>query len=135
MAEIGYCGDVCSCCPRYTVTRENNTKKLKEVAQMWKRVGWRDTVLSTEEIKCGGCKTVTWCRYSEIRECAINHEFNNCGECDQYPCKKLKSVFEKTASYAEKCKAIFNEKDSLVLSKAFFTKKQNLDVIHQDKKG
>lgn len=66
MAEIGYGGDNCSDCPRYVATINNDTEKLKEAALMWKRVGWRDTVLNIDEIKCGGCKTVKWCRYNDI---------------------------------------------------------------------
>ena len=134
MTEIGYCGDNCSCCPRYVSTHKNDIEKLKAASQMWKRVGWRDTVLSPEEIKCGGCKTVSWCRYSEIRECASSKTLNNCGECDQYPCKKLESVFEKTASYALDCETLFSKNDFKILSKSFFTKKQNLDRIHHNRK-
>lgn len=134
MTDTGVCGDNCSCCPRYTATLENNPKKLEEVARMWKRVGWRKKVISTEEIKCRGCRTVTWCRYSEIRKCAANFKLNNCGECSRYPCGKLKIVFEKTEQYANECKALFNENDYQTLSRAFFTKKQNLDRINRNKK-
>jgi len=94
MNEIGFCGDNCYSCPRYVATIENDIEKLKEASLMWKRVGWRDSILSTDEIKCGGCKTVTWCRYNEIRECARNKSLNNCGECNQYPCQDLILVFE-----------------------------------------
>ena len=94
MTEIGYCGDNCSSCPRYTATLANDTEKLKEAVLMWKRVGWRDTILSNDEIKCTGCKTVTWCRYYDIRECAIDKKLNNCGECDQYSCNRIKDVFK-----------------------------------------
>ena len=97
---------------------------------MWERVGWRNRVLSPEEIKCGGCKTVKWCRYNEIRECAIKKQIDNCGECNKYPCGKLNVVFEKTVKYMEECKILFSEKDFHVLSKAFFTKKENLDQIN-----
>lgn len=135
MTKIGYCGDNCLSCPRYTATISNNIEKLKETALMWKRVGWRDTILNIDEIKCGGCKTVTWCRYNDIRMCAIDRQLNNCGECGQYPCNKINLVFKKTALYARECQGIFTKEDFTILSKAFFTKKQNLDLINQNLKN
>ena len=132
MTEIGYCGDDCSSCPRYMATVSNDITKFKDAAMMWKRVGWRGTVLDTNEIKCGGCKTVQWCRYNDIRECAIARHLNNCGECYEYPCNKLDNVFKKTASYAKDCEAIFSKGDFAILSKAFFTKKNNLNLINKN---
>jgi hypothetical protein len=132
MTELGFCGDNCASCPRYIATIKNDTEELKEVALMWKRVGWRNSILSNEEIQCHGCKSVTWCRYNEIRECAINRKINNCGECNIYPCQKLTDVFNKTAGYAKKCRQVIVDEDYSTLSKAFFEKKENLDLIHQN---
>ena len=73
MNMLGYCGDDCSSCPRYMATTSNNISKLNETALMWRRVGWRGTILNIDEIKCGGCKTVKYCRYNDIRECAIKN--------------------------------------------------------------
>jgi hypothetical protein len=131
MNKIGYCGDNCSDCPRHMATASNNIDRLKEVALMWKRVGWRDTIPNVEEIKCRGCKTVKWCRYNDIRECALARLLNNCGQCHNYPCQKIDAVFEKTASYAKECEKIFSKEDFKILSKAFFNKKQNLDLINK----
>jgi hypothetical protein len=132
MTELGFCGDNCASCPRYVATIRNDTEELKKVALMWKRVGWRKNILSIEEIKCHGCKSVKWCRYNEIRECAINKEISNCGECNMYPCKKLNHVLKKTAEYAKKCRQVINDEDYSTLSKAFFTKQENLDLIYQN---
>ena len=77
MPEIGFCGDDCRLCPRYIATMSGSVDKLNEVAAMWERVGWRDNVVSPEEIKCNGCKTVKWCRYNELRECAQGREISN----------------------------------------------------------
>lgn len=96
---------------------------------MWKRVGWRDTILNIDEIKCSGCKTVEWCRYNDIRDCAIGKKLNNCGECSQYPCDRVDEVFKQTYSYAKQCEKVFSKEDFAILSKAFFTKKENLDQI------
>jgi len=39
-------------------------------------------------------------------------------------------VFEKTVKYMEECRILFSEKDFHVISKAFFTKKENLNQIN-----
>lgn len=132
MTLIGFCGDNCSECPRYIATLGNDTEKLREAALMWKRVGWRDTVLSTDEIKCGGCRTVEWCRYSDIRECAVEKDLDNCGECREYSCDKISRVFKQTDAYAGQCRKVFSKEDFAVLSRTFFTKNNNLDKINQD---
>ena len=134
MTEIGCCSDHCACCPRYIATVADDVRKLKEAARMWKRVGWRDTVLGTEAIRCGGCSTVTWCRYHEIRDCARGQRLANCGECDRYPCAMLEAVFDRTDRYAEKCRRIFDPEDFATLSRAFFFKRRTLDAVASERR-
>lgn len=55
MAEkITLCGDNCIECPRYNA---HSDKELKAVAELWYRVGWRDCVVSNEDIACNGCSS------------------------------------------------------------------------------
>ena len=49
--RITLCGDNCIECPRYNVHTE---AELRKVAELWYRVGWRETVVSNEEIVCEG---------------------------------------------------------------------------------
>ena len=49
--KITLCGDNCTFCPRYNAKTEAD---LQKVAELWHRVGWRDRIVSTEEIKCTG---------------------------------------------------------------------------------
>ena len=64
------------------------------------------------------------------RECAINKDIDNCGKCNDYPCARINEVFEKTSSYAQKCKETCSSNDYKRLYKAFFSKKERLDSIH-----
>lgn len=50
--RITLCGDNCIECPRYNAHSE---AELKRVAELWYRVGWRDMVVTNEEITCSGC--------------------------------------------------------------------------------
>ncbi|MCP4668788.1 MAG: DUF3795 domain-containing protein [Deltaproteobacteria bacterium] len=135
MAEIGICGDDCGLCPRYVATKSGDMEKLKEVALLWKRVGWRDRISSPDDMMCTGCSTVTWCRYDDLRTCAKDNALDNCGECDSYPCRKILQVFEQTASYANACKDVFSKDDFDIFHRVFFSKKERLDSIHAAKSG
>lgn len=49
--KITLCGDNCIECPRYNAHSE---EELRNVAELWYRMGWRDHIVSNEEIKCEG---------------------------------------------------------------------------------
>lgn len=46
--KITLCGDNCIECPRYNAHSE---EELRKVAELWHRVGWRDCIVSNEEIR------------------------------------------------------------------------------------
>ena len=58
--RITLCGDNCIECPRYNAHTE---AELRKVAELWYRVGWRETVVSNEEIVCAGCSSHKSCTY------------------------------------------------------------------------
>lgn len=61
MEKITLCGDNCLECPRYNTYTD---EELNKVAKLWHKVGWRDRVVSNEEIRCVGC--------SSDKQCTIN---------------------------------------------------------------
>ena len=131
MLKLAFCGNDCNVCPRYIATLSGDEEQLKEAALMWKRAGWRDAVLSPEEIVCHGCSSVSWCRYG-IRECALEKGVDNCGKCQDYPCEKLLKAFERTESYAKNIKESFSKEDYECFQKAFFLKKESLDRVNRE---
>lgn len=132
MKIIGFCGDNCSACPRYIATQSGDEEQLKKAAEMWKIVGWRETTVPPNEMICHGCASVEWCRYENIRKCAVKKGIVNCGLCEDYPCKKIKEVFEQTEHYKKACEEICSKEDYECFQKAFFSKKDILDKIHQE---
>ena len=131
MIKLAYCGDDCNLCPRYIATQSDSVEKLKEVAALWKKAGWRENILPPEEMVCDGCRTVKWCRYDDIRKCANEKGIDNCGKCRNYPCEKMEKLFTQTASYAKLCKKNCLEQEYELLHKAFFSKKQKLYKVHK----
>lgn len=119
--KISLCGDDCSVCPRYNA---NTDEELKQVAELWFKVGWRDRVVSNEKIKCTGCSMDKKCVYQLI-ECVEAHDVQKCNQCNEFPCEKTADVLRISKKSQKKCKEICSEQEYEVLEKAFFEKEEN----------
>lgn len=120
--KITLCGDNCNFCPRYNAKTEAD---LQKVSELWYRVGWRDCVVSNEEIKCTGCSSYKKCTY-ELVECTKNHNVEKCNQCDNFPCDKINVMLSRSKEYKNICKEICSSEEYQMLEKAFFEKEENL---------
>jgi hypothetical protein len=89
---IAYCGLVCTECPAFIATRENDDAKRKKVAEMWSKQ--YKMAVKPEDINCDGCKLegkrlIGYCNICEIRKCGKQKQVVNCAYCDDYGCEKL----------------------------------------------
>jgi hypothetical protein len=132
MLKMGYCGDICEICPRYMATQSGDEKQLREAAVLWKIVGWRDEKESFEELTCNGCESLEICEL-DIRDCVLNKSIENCGQCTEYPCARLLDIFENNEKEASIRKTQFSTKDYQTFHEAFFSKKERLDKIQNEK--
>lgn len=130
MDKIGACGDNCSFCLRYEATISNDEHKLNRVKELWAELGWRDSDVDAQALKCSGCKKENRCAYRELRDCAFGKGLDNCGMCSSYPCALIQSVFEKTENTFRSIKNIGSKDEMDSLVKAFRNKKSNLDAIN-----
>ncbi len=122
MDKITLCGDNCKYCPRYLA----KTKvELEAVAELWYRVGWRDRIVSNDEIQCTGCSSHKQCTYGLV-ECIKEHGIEKCNQCLNFPCEKINRMMKRSAEYKEKCKEVCTEKEYQLLEKSFFNKEDNL---------
>jgi hypothetical protein len=131
MENIGVCGNDCSVCPRYVATENRNIKQLRQLAKLYKQVGWRENIERPENMVCHGCSSVKWCRYKTVRNCAKARNIENCGQCDYYPCDKSERVFDQTKLFKEFCLEHLSKDDYISFEKAYFKKKENLDKVKQ----
>ena len=131
MQNLGVCGDDCNFCPRFIATQGGSIEELKKVAVLWHRTGLRDKVISAEEIACHGCPSSKRCAFEDLKKCAEREKVRNCGECEDYPCDKLNSIFGQMETFSRRCRAICSDAEYQQFQKAFFSKKENLDRIHQ----
>lgn len=132
MSLIGVCGDNCSYCPRYIATRTGKAEDLDEVKELWGRLGLRDPALPAQDLVCFGCKTESPCAYPELRDCAREKRIDHCGLCDTCPCKRIEAAFKKSEDLRTYATRVCTPREMDVLTKAFFSKQQNLDQIHRE---
>jgi hypothetical protein len=127
MIMLGICGDNCDLCPRFIATKSGDEKKLNEVAELWMRLGFREVVVSAEEIACHGCSPEIKCAYPLQRKCALDRNLENCGRCEDYPCEMALHAFSFTETSAKSWKDRCSESEYGSLEEAFLKKKEYLD--------
>ncbi|MDD2955587.1 MAG: DUF3795 domain-containing protein [Oscillospiraceae bacterium] len=121
--QIAACGNDCAACPRHL---PKSTAELEAVALLWRKIGYRDVVVSPEEIACAGCGPHNWCRY-EVIACARQHNAAHCGECPQYPCQTISDAFSATMAFEPACRTACTRQQYEALDRAFFQKRKNLE--------
>lgn len=130
---ISACGNDCAVCPRYVKAPYTKTdSELARTAELWYKIGYRDHIVTNEEISCTGCKEENWCRY-KIVKCVIQKKIDNCGQCEQYPCGNIKECFKVTKSFEPFCKTACTDEEYSVMCKAFFEKEKNLNNEREKK--
>ncbi len=125
---IAACGNDCSVCPRMLPKTD---AELKATAELWHKIGYRNQVVTNDEIKCRGCTPDTWCRH-EIVACTASRKIKTCGACDDYPCNKILAAFENTKRHIPNCQKSCTETEFAIMEKAFFEKQMNLDKVQMD---
>lgn len=120
--KITLCGDDCALCPRYNA---HSPAKLRAAAELWYRIGWRDSVVPDDEIACGGCSAQKSCTYGLV-ECTGRHGVEKCSHCKEFPCGTIAEMLERSKAYQTRCKERCPPEEYRTLQKAFFNKEQNL---------
>ena len=89
---IAYCGLVCSTCPTFIATQNDDDVARKETAALYAEKFGLD--FKPEDINCDGCKSeegtlIGYCQTCEIRQCCREKGLENCAHCNDQPCEKL----------------------------------------------
>lgn len=120
--KITLCGDNCLECPRY---HAQSTAELENLALLWYKIGWRDTVAASEEMRCTGCSSHKACTYGLVA-CTKAHNVEKCNQCAQFPCEKIRDMLKRSEAYQKKCRQVCTREEYALLEKAFFHKERNL---------
>lgn len=104
---------------------EKTSEELRRTAELWMKIGYRERIVSDEEIACTGCKPENWCRY-HIVQCCEGKGIRTCAECSDYPCDIMRECFEITKSFEPAVRKACSGREYEQLKKAFFEKEENL---------
>ena len=126
---IGICGDNCEFCPRYVATQKGSMGELEKVKELWVRLGLRNPYFPAEGMICNGCRPENNCAYKKLRSCVDAGKVKNCGLCDEYPCKIIKDVYDKTEKLRIHAEKVCTKEEMDILNKAFFSKKEYFEGI------
>ena len=121
-ARLSLCGDDCAECPRYKAKTDG---ELARLAELWLRVGWRDRLMTPDEMRCDGCSPEKPCGYG-LNECAKTHSVNGCNSCGRFPCDKTEEILRRSREYENICLERCTKEEYGALKKAFFNKEANL---------
>ena len=93
---IAYCGLICTNCPSFLATKNDDDIARKKTADMYAKLyGFN---LKPEEINCDGCLTIggrktPYCQNCDIRSCCSKKGLKNCVHCNQHQqCGKIENL-------------------------------------------
>ena len=94
---IAYCGLVCSHCPTFIATQNDDDEARKKTVALYaEKFGLH---LKVEDINCDGClsaggKLIGYCQECGIRKCCMSKGLAHCAACMEQPCDNLKRFHE-----------------------------------------
>lgn len=93
---VSFCGIICSDCPAYVATQNDDQAERVRVAEMWSREFHAD--IRPEDICCDGCvgegRKFNHCNACEFRKCGLEKQVENCAHCEDYSCPKLSAFHQ-----------------------------------------
>ncbi len=120
---LSVCGDDCAVCPRYLARTE---EELRETAVFWHKAGWRDRVVSNEEIRCAGCGSRASCTFM-LLPCTREHGVEACRDCSAFECEKVADVYARSEEKKRQCEAACASPEEFrMLCRAFYEKEKNM---------
>lgn len=110
---VAFCGIVCSECPTYRATQNNDNEVKARIAEQWSQQYQHP--FKPEDINCYGCLSVGktqigYCKVCEIRKCGSDKNITNCAYCVEYSCDKLNNFHARAPKARAKLEAIRNKK-------------------------
>lgn len=100
-----YCGLMCSECPTYLATRDDDDSARARTAALYAEKFGFD--LTPDQINCDGCiseggRLMAYCRECAIRACCRARGLENCAVCSDQPCDNL-AAFHAFSPDAKAC--------------------------------
>jgi len=94
---VACCGIICSDCPVFKATKNNDDIERRRVAELWTKQYGKEYKI--EDINCDSClftgtRIFSHCKVCEMRKCARERNVENCAHCEEYACERLSKFFD-----------------------------------------
>jgi hypothetical protein len=103
---VSYCGIMCTNCPIYWATQEENPttkKKMRnKIAQICnEKYGLSYTYLNITD--CEGCRSqsgrlFSGCVNCQVKKCSIEKNYKSCAQCSKYVYPTLQKIYDTDSS-------------------------------------
>jgi hypothetical protein len=107
---LSRCGLVCTDCPAFIATREDDDDKRAAVARLWSKQFQMD--IKPADVTCAGCLAdgphSSYCRVCAIRRCAVDRGLETCARCTEYACETLEKVLVMEPACRQRLDAVKN---------------------------
>ncbi|TAL38662.1 MAG: DUF3795 domain-containing protein [Spirochaetes bacterium] len=108
-AIISYCGLVCTECPAFVATRNDDDALRARTAAEWSKQF--NVEIKKEDIYCKGClneegRIFGHCSVCGIRACGRERKVGNCAGCGEYSCTKLDEFLAMVPAARDKLESI-----------------------------
>lgn len=80
---LAYCGLYCGACSLKVAFQEHNRQHILAMPKKYEK--YKDIELAD----CAGCRIDDRCGECQIRKCTTEKKLVYCGECKEFPCKKI----------------------------------------------
>ena len=127
---IAYCGLICTECPSFIATKNNDMEALQKLADEW--TAQFGQPITAEGCLCTGClgdgQRIEYCSKCGVRLCAVERGVENCAHCYEFGCEKLTAFWEN----APKAKTTLEEiRATLQQTDPDFTSQKKLNCTDQ----
>ncbi len=105
---IAHCGLICTECPAYLATRNDDQELRAKTAAEWSKMFKSE--IKPQDINCDGClsqsaKLFGYCGVCAVRRCGQEKGLENCAPCPDYPCPELTEILD----FAPSAKKVLEE--------------------------
>lgn len=109
---MAYCGLVCTDCPSFRATRDDDDAARARTAAYYRETYGFD--LTPAQINCDGCLTnggrlLPYCQTCQIRTCCAEKGLANCARCEDQPCEHLTALHDFSAHAKARFDTLLNK--------------------------
>ena len=112
--------------------KRGTKSELERARDLWVRLGLRNPGFPVEDMACGGCMPGKEYAHTKLGACVSAKALENCGLCAEYTCGLIRDAFDASEALRRRATKVCIQDEMALLEKAFFSKCEYFDRVHQE---